>query len=146
MTEQRDKRNVGDEVRDGIKAGLGILSAVKDAIEETIEDMMERGELSPERAREAVRTTMDRAQSAFDEARDRLDVVPRREFEALKAEVHELRGRIDAMSGVSGNPPSPPADTPSPGGGGGPGAGGPGAGGPGAGSSRGAGDIPVSEG
>lgn len=97
MTEERERKsNLGEEVREGIRAGLGILGALKDAVEETVQDMMDRGELSPERAREAVRTTMDRAQAAFEEARTRLDVVPRREFEALRTEVTELRARLDA--------------------------------------------------
>jgi polyhydroxyalkanoate synthesis regulator phasin len=96
MSEEQDRGrgSVGDEVREGIRAGIGILSALKDAIEETVQDMTDRGELSQERAREAVRTTMDRAQSAFDDARVRLDFVPRREFEALKAEVADLRARL----------------------------------------------------
>lgn len=96
MTEEQDRsrRGVGDEVREGIRAGIGILSALKDAIEETVQDMTDRGELSQERAREAVRTTMDRAQAAFDDARVRFDFVPRREFEALKAEVADLRARL----------------------------------------------------
>jgi polyhydroxyalkanoate synthesis regulator phasin len=96
MTEdqERGRPSVGDEVREGIRAGIGILSALKDAIEETVQDMTDRGELSQDRAREAVRTTMDRAQSAFDDARVRLDFVPRREFEALKAEVADLRARL----------------------------------------------------
>ena len=101
--EQRKGRgSVGDEVREGIRAGIGILSALKDAVEETVDDMLERGELSPERAREAVRTTMDRAQTTFDEARTRIDFVPRREFEALQAEVTELRRRVDALGSQGG--------------------------------------------
>ena len=65
MTEDRKDRrsNVGEDVREGIRAGLGILSALKDAIEETVQDMRDRGELSQERAREAVRTTMERART-----------------------------------------------------------------------------------
>lgn len=105
MAEQQQGRNrgsVGDEVREGIRAGLGILSALKDAIEETVEDMMDRGELSPERAREAVKTTMDRAQVAFDDARMRLDFVPRREFDALKAEVAALGARLDRHEAEAG--------------------------------------------
>lgn len=100
---RKGRGSVGDEVRDGIRAGLGILSALKDAVEETVQDMMDRGELSPDRAREAVRTTMDRAQSAFDEARTRLDFVPRREFEALQAEVAELRRRVERAEGQGGS-------------------------------------------
>jgi polyhydroxyalkanoate synthesis regulator phasin len=123
----RARRDVGDEVREGIRAGIGILSALKDAIEETVDDMMERGELSQDRAREAVRTTMERAQSAFDEARVRFEFVPRREFEELAEDVRELRRRVVRLE----------ADSHGHGGGEGPGQDGPG--GP-------AGDIPVSEG
>jgi polyhydroxyalkanoate synthesis regulator phasin len=96
MTEhqERGRQSVGDDVREGIRAGLGILSALKDALEETIQEMADRGELSQDRAREAVRTTMDRAQAAFEDARVRLEFVPRREFESLKAEVADLRARL----------------------------------------------------
>jgi polyhydroxyalkanoate synthesis regulator phasin len=137
MTEQREPRdrdrgNVGDEVREGIRAGIGILSAIKDAVEETIQDMANRGELSQERAREAVRTTMDRAQVAFDDARLRFDFVPRREFEALKAEVADLRSRV-ARHETAGHGPAggTAADSPAA---------------PGSTGSGAAGDIPVSEG
>lgn len=137
MSEQREPRdrergNVGDEVREGIRAGIGILSAIKDAVEETIQDMANRGELSQERAREAVRTTMDRAQEAFDDARIRFDFVPRREFEALKAEVADLRSRV-ARHETAGHGPAGGAAAGST----------PGPGSAGAGP---AGDIPVSEG
>jgi len=111
----RNRSNVGDEVREGIRAGIGILSALKDAIEETVQDMTDRGELSQERAREAVRTTMDRAQEAFEDARIRLDFVPRREFEALKAEVADLRARVGRTEGA---PTTPPEDAGQAGGGG----------------------------
>jgi polyhydroxyalkanoate synthesis regulator phasin len=136
MTEQqeprdRDRGNVGDEVREGIRAGIGILSAIKDAVEETIQDMANRGELSQDRAREAVRTTMDRAQVAFDDARVRFDFVPRREFEALRAEVADLRSRI-ARHEAAGHVPEGAAPGTPPG--------------PDATDASSAGDIPVSEG
>lgn len=102
MTEQRKRGGVGDEVREGIRAGLGILGALKDAVEETVQDMLDRGELSPDRAREAVRSTMDRAQTAFEDARTRLDFVPRREFEMLQGELAALRLRVDALEGEGG--------------------------------------------
>ncbi len=98
------RRDVGDEVREGIRAGIGILSAVKDAIEETVEDMMDRGELSQDRAREAVRTTMERAQAAFDDARTRLEFVPRREFDELAEDVAELRRRVVRLEAESQGP------------------------------------------
>jgi hypothetical protein len=139
MTEDQEKgrSSVGDDVREGIRAGIGILSALKDAIEETVQDMTDRGELSQERAREAVRTTMDRAQSAFDDARIRFDFVPRREFEALKAEVADLRARLGRHeTGHATQPDAAPQAGPQ-GGGRAPDAERPG-GGP-------AGDIPITE-
>lgn len=112
VDERKGRSSVGDEVREGIRAGIGILSALKDAVEETVQDMLDRGELSPERAREAVRTTMDRAQATFDEARTRLDFVPRREFEALQAEVAQLRRRVDELGGgAAGGGASNPGQT-----------------------------------
>lgn len=125
-------------MREGIRAGIGILSALKDAIEETVDDMMDRGELSQDRAREAVRTTMERAQTAFDDARGRFELVPRREFDELAEDVRELRRRVVRLEAeshdhgggtASGRPGAGPSTAP----GTGPG----GTGGP---------DIPVSEG
>lgn len=129
----RARRDVGDEVRDGIRAGIGILSALKDAIEETVDDMMDRGELSQDRAREAVRTTMERAQTAFDDARTRFEFVPRREFDELMEDVRELRRRVIRLEGEAHQH------------GGGTAGGGTAGGGPRAGSGPGP-DIPVSEG
>jgi hypothetical protein len=52
----------------------------------------------------------------FGEARERLDVVPRREFDALKAEVEELRRRLDRLDGGGGHvrilEAGPPSGTP----------------------------------
>lgn len=96
MSEDR-RGSVGDDVREGIRAGLGILSALKDAVEETFEEMMDRGELSQDRAREAVKTTMERAQEAFDDARSRFDFVPRAEHRQLAEDVKELRRRVERL-------------------------------------------------
>lgn len=99
--ERNDRRNMGEDVREGIRAGLGILSALKDAVEETFDEMMDRGELSPDRAREAVRTTMDRAQEAFEDARSRFDFVPRSAFDELAGDVRELRRRVERLEARS---------------------------------------------
>jgi len=87
--------------REGLRAWLGVLDAFKEAIDETIEEIRQRGAPSPERAREAMRRTMQRAQSAMGEARERLDFVPRRDFEALREEVAELRRRVAELAGRS---------------------------------------------
>ncbi|MEJ2217372.1 MAG: hypothetical protein P8099_12240 [Gemmatimonadota bacterium] len=43
MTEEKKRPGLGDDVRDGIRAGIGILAAMKDAIEETIQDLVDGG-------------------------------------------------------------------------------------------------------
>lgn len=91
--EQRRRPGIGE----GIKAGIGILTAFKEAVEETINEAVERGDMKPERARQAVQDAMRRAQGAFDEVRERVDVVPRRELDELRAELEELRLRVSAL-------------------------------------------------
>ena len=57
-----DQRGARKKVSDGIREGLGVLSAFKDALEETIVEARQRGDLSPERAKRALRAAMSRAQ------------------------------------------------------------------------------------
>lgn len=104
-----DERRTG--IGEGIRTGIGILAAVKDAIEETFEEAVERGDLSQDRAKRAMRDAADRVQHSFDEARVRLDVVPRREFDALLAEVETLRERVVRLEAAAGGAaPDSPAE------------------------------------
>ena len=136
MTDDQ-RREAGDPFREGVRAITGILGALRDAIEETFDDLKQQGEISPEKAKEAARSTMRRAQEAVDDVRDRIDLVPRRDFEALREEVAELRRRLDTMSAAappSGGGPAPPSGASQPPGNPGappPGSTGPGSGGPG---------------
>lgn len=86
-------------IGEGIRSGIGVLTAFKEAIEETIQEVAERGDLKPERAKEFLGEALHRAQDAVGDVRERLDFVPRREFEALLNEVEELRRRLDALEG-----------------------------------------------
>jgi polyhydroxyalkanoate synthesis regulator phasin len=95
MTEEQKRREPGDGIRDGVRTIFGMVGALKDAIEETFQDLLEKGDLSPEKAREAARTTVHRAQETMDGLKDRLDFVSRREFETLQAEVAELRRLLE---------------------------------------------------
>jgi polyhydroxyalkanoate synthesis regulator phasin len=101
MTEGPGTRSTVDEAKEGIKEGVravtGILAALKDAIEETIDDIKVRGDLDPNRAKQAAKDTMNRAQTAFDEMRERVDFVPRKEFDALRAEIDALRARVASL-------------------------------------------------
>ena len=84
-------------ISDGIRTGIGVLTALKDAIEETIDEAIARGDLSPERAKTVVRDAADRLQSSLEDVRERIDVVSRKEFDALRAEADALRLRVEAL-------------------------------------------------
>lgn len=86
-------------IGEGIRSGVGVLTAFKEAIEETIQEANARGDLSPDRAKQFLGDALHRAQETVGEVRERLDLVPRKEFEALQAEVAELRRRLDALEG-----------------------------------------------
>jgi polyhydroxyalkanoate synthesis regulator phasin len=108
MTEGTGTRRPVDEAKEGIKEGVravtGILAALKDAIDETITDIKTRGDLDPNRAKQAAKDTMSRAQEAFDEMKERVDFVPRKEYDALRAEVDALRARVAALESRHAGP------------------------------------------
>jgi polyhydroxyalkanoate synthesis regulator phasin len=96
MADEGQRRSdPGDTFREGVRAVTGILGAFKDAIEQTFNDLSDRGDISPERAKDAARDAMKRAQDAVDEMKGRLDFVPRREFDTLRSEVAELRAQVE---------------------------------------------------
>src|SRR5687767_2396610 len=103
-----------DEAKEGIKEGVravtGILAALKDAIEETIDDIKVRGDVNPDRAKQAAKETMHKAQDAFDDMRERIDFVPRKELDALRAEIDALRGRVSALETKHAGPHGDAAD------------------------------------
>lgn len=76
---------------------IGMLSALRDTIERTIQEAKERGDLSPERAREVMDRAALRAREATAEARERLDFVHRNDFEALISRVRELEERVHKL-------------------------------------------------
>lgn len=95
MADEGKRNDPGDAFREGVRAVSGILGAFKDAIEQTFNDLSERGDIAPDRAKDAARDAMKRAQDAMDDMRGRLEFVPRREFDSLKAEVTELRTQVE---------------------------------------------------
>lgn len=112
MTE--DKKTARKKVSEGIKQGIGVLSAFKDALEETINEARERGDLSTDRAKEVMKNALNKAQVAAGEARERLDFVTQKEFDALSDTVESLRERISALEGrfTGGGAPRTPDDEP----------------------------------
>lgn len=108
MADEQRRAGIGG-IGDGIRAGIGILSAFKEAIEETLQEAVERGDLSPDRARRAVQDAVDRIQATFEGARDRMDVVSRREFDELRGEVERLRAEVDRVRTPAGEPSTTPS-------------------------------------
>lgn len=81
-------------VREGLRNSVGLLVAFKEAVQETLEEARDRGDFSTEKARALVQEAAQKVQHSVEEAREKLDLVPRKEFDDLKAEVAALRGRI----------------------------------------------------
>lgn len=110
-------------IGEGLRSGIGVLTALKEAIEETIQEAGSRGDLSPDRAKHFLGDALSRAQETVGDVRERLDFVPRREFEAVLREVEELQRRVDALEGkprtggdatLLSPPPTEPASLPAP--------------------------------
>ena len=95
MTEEKKPKKEG--ISGGIKQGLGVLSAFKDAIEETISEARDRGDLSTDRAKEIMKGALDKAQEAAGEARERLESVTQEDFEGVKEVVGDLKDRVQDL-------------------------------------------------
>lgn len=108
MTEERQGKREG--FSEGVRQGLGVLSAFKEAIEETLSEVRERGDLNPERARAAMKDALHRAQAVAGEAREKVDFVGRKEFDALKERVDEMWNRMSPQQAPGA--PDPGEETP----------------------------------
>ena len=109
--EQKPRGGIGG-IGDGIRTGIGVLNAFKEAIEETLQEAVDRGDLAPDRAKQAMRDAAQRLQSAFDDTRGRLEFVSRKEYDELRAEVATLRERVERheRGGTVATPPSTPGE------------------------------------
>lgn len=93
----------GGGIKGGIRQGLAMLSAMKDAIEETLKEAKERGDLTPERAKEMMRNTLEKAQAKAGEAREALDFVNQKEFDVLKKVVERIETRVAEIERKGGS-------------------------------------------
>lgn len=96
-------RTARERVSDGFNRGLGVLSAFKEALEQTIAEARERGDFSVDRARDAMKSAVDKARDATSDARERFDFVSAAEFEALDARVRALEKRLDQATREGGS-------------------------------------------
>ena len=92
-----EKRSAKEKVGDGFKEGMGMLSAFKDALEETIQEARERGDLSAEKAKEVVKDALDKAQAAGERARDKLDFAHQAELETVRGAMDSIRKRVSDL-------------------------------------------------
>lgn len=102
MEDQNQSKQSRPGIGDGIRQGLGILNSFRQAVEDSLQEAVQRGDLSADRATQTMKDILQRAQTGFDDARGRLDFVQRAEHENLKREVEALRLRVDALE--SGGP------------------------------------------
>lgn len=92
------RRKEGDEgFGEGLRQGLSMLSAVREALEETVQEAGDRGGATAEQARERLGSTLSRARSAAGEARERLDRVARHELERLGEHLDDLEARVTEL-------------------------------------------------
>ncbi|MDQ3556763.1 MAG: hypothetical protein M3409_08295 [Gemmatimonadota bacterium] len=106
--DERREQKVG--VGEALRSGLGVLAAFRDAIEETVQEAVERGDLNPERARRAAQDAVRRAGDALGEVRERWEAGSTQELDALRVEVGDLRRRIEALERSA--PAAPPLQLP----------------------------------
>lgn len=97
MSDDNEKKSARAKVSDGIKQGIGVLSAFKDALEETINEARERGDLSSDRAKDVMKGALHRAQEAAEGARERLDFVTQKEFDVLGDAVERIKERVSDL-------------------------------------------------
>ena len=112
-----DDRGKGRRMGDGIRQGIGVLSAFKDALEETIQEARDRGDLSADRAKEVMKDALGKAQVAAEEAKTRLDFATQVDMDAVRTTVESMKGRLaeleESVFGASKEPAdeAPPADS-----------------------------------
>ena len=103
----QERRGTRRRMSDGIKQGIGVLSAFKEAIEETIQDARDRGDLSTDRAKGVMKDALGRAQAAASGAREKLDFVNQAELTALRAELAALKNRLEVLEARFADPSQP---------------------------------------
>lgn len=103
QSEKNQKQGPKERVSDGIRQGIGVLSAFKEALEETIQEARDRGDLSADRAKQVMKDALERAQGAAGDAKERLDFAHQSEIDALRAEIDTLRARVSALESERGS-------------------------------------------
>lgn len=99
--------------------GVGFFSLTKDKVQETVDELVERGRISREEGRDMVSEIGERGaterQKLVDFVRDqvrfvtdRMDIATKSDIERLETEIAVLRGEM--LSGAIGSEPAAPDD------------------------------------
>lgn len=113
MSEEKRRPDAGETVREGVRSIVGILGALKDAIEQSFDDLRQSGERPDDREQteaDAPKSPADHAKDAVESVRERFDFVTRKELEALREQVERLSARIAALEGDGSDSPESPPD------------------------------------
>lgn len=94
-----------ERARAKLDRGLGMLSAFRDALEETIHEARERGDLSTDRAKDALKGAYRKAREATGDAREKFDFVAQADFDALEARVRKMEDALRSRLGGESTPP-----------------------------------------
>lgn len=93
----RESKSRRDRMGEGIRQGIGVLSAFKEALEETIQEARDRGDLSADRAKQVMKEALDRAQHAAEDAKEKLDFAHQLDVDALRTELDAVQSRVSAL-------------------------------------------------
>jgi hypothetical protein len=114
MPDEKRKGDAGETVRDGVRSLVGILGALKDAIEQSFEDLRDSAERTPERARATAKATAQHARETVEDVRERFDFVARKDLEGLRDRLDQLAARVAALETAAGIEPAPPREPTAP--------------------------------
>lgn len=92
-----EDRGKGRSMGDGIRQGIGVLSAFKDALEETIQEARDRGDLSTDRAKEVMKEALGKAHDAAEGAKTRLDFATQVDMDSVRVTLDSMKRRLGEL-------------------------------------------------
>ena len=93
-TGHTESKSAREQIEDGIRQGIGILSAFKDAFDITIQEALEHRDVPTGRAKQVMKDAIKKAQTAAPNARKGCEGVNRSELDVLRKRVLALEGRV----------------------------------------------------
>ena len=89
-----ENKRAREEIEDGIRQGIGILSAFKDAFDITIQEALEHRDVPTDRAKQVMKDAIKKAQAAASNAWKGCEGVNRSELDVLRKWLLALEERV----------------------------------------------------